>query len=292
MKFGNLLIAGIATGSIYALFAACITVWFRVSNVLNLAIGDFAMVGAMGAADLVQKEHLNNALAIIVAILITGALAWVFDRIVLHIALDIGHGVSGLVSVFFYMFAFSLLIEGAAKVLFGTNVHAAPLIWGGPAFSIDSLHIQRAALIVIAVALLSGLILVAYLHFTVSGKAASASGESVTGSRVVGIDRPFLRRWILVGTAIVAALLGIAQSPLTGFVYNSGASIGLIGVVAAGCAGLRRPGRAVLIGLGIGVLESLIGGYISTLYNDVILYSCLVLLFVFWPGVTELSVAT
>ena len=63
MKFGNLLIAGIATGSIYALFAACITVWFRVSNVLNLAIGDFAMVGAMGAAELVEKEHLNDALA-------------------------------------------------------------------------------------------------------------------------------------------------------------------------------------------------------------------------------------
>ena len=45
MKFGNLLIAGITTGAIYAMFAVCVSVWYRVSNILNLAVGDFAMVG-------------------------------------------------------------------------------------------------------------------------------------------------------------------------------------------------------------------------------------------------------
>ena len=48
MKFGNLVIAGIVTGSIYAVFAVCVAVWYRVSNILNLAVGDFAMVGALG----------------------------------------------------------------------------------------------------------------------------------------------------------------------------------------------------------------------------------------------------
>ena len=43
MKFGNLLIAGITTGSIYAMFAVCVSVWYRVSNILNLAVGDFVV---------------------------------------------------------------------------------------------------------------------------------------------------------------------------------------------------------------------------------------------------------
>jgi ABC-type branched-subunit amino acid transport system permease subunit len=49
MKFGNLVIAGIVTGSIYAVFAVCVAVWYRVCNILNLAVGDFAMVGALGS---------------------------------------------------------------------------------------------------------------------------------------------------------------------------------------------------------------------------------------------------
>ena len=64
MKLGNLIISGIVTGSIYAAFAACVALWYRVCNILNLAVGDFAMLGALGVDDLVRVHHWKLAPAI------------------------------------------------------------------------------------------------------------------------------------------------------------------------------------------------------------------------------------
>ena len=64
MKFGNLVIAGLVTGSIYAVFAVCVAVWYRVCNILNLAVGDFAMVGALGVDNLYRVKGLPLPVAI------------------------------------------------------------------------------------------------------------------------------------------------------------------------------------------------------------------------------------
>ena len=63
-EFLNLLAAGLTSGAIYGIFGACLAVWFRVCNVLNLAVGDFAMFGAIGTAWLVQTAGLPFIVAI------------------------------------------------------------------------------------------------------------------------------------------------------------------------------------------------------------------------------------
>jgi branched-chain amino acid transport system permease protein len=290
-NFGNLLLAGITSGAIYAVFAACLAIWFRVANVLNLAIGDFAMIGAIGTAELDQYAHLPLVLAILVPLVASGLIAWGFDWLVLHPALDSGRGHSGIVSVFFYTFALSFVLEGAARLLFGTDVHAAPALWAGPALSFGSLHVERAGILVLGLAVVVGGLAAGYLYFTMSGKAATACGESVVGSKVVGIDAHRLRRQIFVTTAVVAALFGAVESPLTGFTFSSGPTISLIGVVAAGFAGFRRPGRAVVAGLLIGLAESFLGGYVSTSYNEILLYTLLAVVIMIRPGVLGLATA-
>jgi len=290
-QFLNLLAAGLTSGAIYGIFGACLAVWFRVCNVLNLAVGDFAMLGAIGTAVLVQLHHFPFAAGIVVDLAAVGLVAWLFDRVVLHLAFDRRSGGHGIVSVFFYTFGLSLVLEGLARAIFGTDVHAAPAIWNGPALAIADFHVQRAGVLVIAVAVVSGLVLWAYLHFTVSGRAASACGESVVGSRIVGIDNALFRRWIFVGTAVLAALFGIVESPLTGFTFQSGPTISLIGVIAAGFAAFRRPGRAVVAGLGLGVAEAMLGGYVSTGYNDVLLYAIVFAIIILQPEVLGLSAA-
>lgn len=288
-NFGNLLLAGITSGAIYAVFAACLAIWFRVAKVLNLAVGDFAMIGAIGTALLAESGRFPLWLAIAIPVVCSAAIAWVFDWLILHPALDRGRGHSGIVSVFFYTFALSFMLEGAARLVFGTDVHAAPPLWAGPPLSFGSLHIYRAGVLVVGLAAVVGLLCAGYLFFTVSGKAASASGESVLGARVVGIDTHKLRRRIFVTTAVVAALFGVVESPLTGFVYDSGPTISLIGVVAAGFAGFRRPGRAVLAGLAIGLAESFLGGYLSTSYNQILLYGLLAVVIMIRPGVLGIA---
>jgi branched-chain amino acid transport system permease protein len=288
-EFLNLLAAGLTSGAIYGIFGACLAIWFRVCNVLNLAVGDFAMFGAIGTAWLVQTAGLPFIVGIIVILVGVGLTAWLFDWLVLHPAFDRGAGAHGIVSVFFYTFGLSLVLEGAARAMFGTDVYGAPVIWSGPALHILDFHVQRAGVLVIALAIVSGLVLWAYLRFTVSGRAASACGESLIGSRIVGIDSAKFRRRIFIMTAVLAALFGIVESPITGYTYMSGPTLSLIGVVAAGFSAFRRPGRAVAIGLAIGVVEAMLGGYVSTSYNDVLLYAILFAIIIFRPEVLGLG---
>lgn len=281
--FLNLLAAGVTSGAIYGIFGACLAIWFRVCNILNLAVGDFAMFGAIGTAWLVQNAGLPFIVAIIVDLAGVGLAAWLFDWGVLHPAFDRGRGARGIVGVFFYTFGLSLVLEGIARAMFGTDVWGAPAIWSGPALTVVDFHVQRAGILVIGLAIVSGLVLWAYLRFTVSGRAASACGENALGSRIVGIDSGKFRRRIFIATAVLAALFGIVESPLSGFTYLSGPTISLIGTMAAGFAAFRRPGRAVVVGLVIGIVESMLGGYVSTNYDDVLLYAILFVVIIIRP---------
>ena len=177
MKLGNLIIAGLVTGSIYASFAALVAIWYRVSNILNLAVGDFAMLGALGVDALVHNKHWAIAPAILATLAAVALGGYVYDRVVLHLAQDRTRQ-EGIVMTFFFTFALSFFLEGVAEVLFGTNVHAAPDLWAGPSLNIFSgLHIARAGVLVIGFAASVGVLMALFLRRTLSGKAVQACGE-------------------------------------------------------------------------------------------------------------------
>ena len=283
MKFGNLVIAGLVTGSIYAVFAVCVSVWYRVSNILNLAVGDFAMVGALGVDNLYRVRGMPLAAAIVTTLVVVAVFAYVYDQVVLRLAQDGPRRMEGIVVTFFFTFALSFFIDGVAKMLFGTDVHAAPALWNGQALTWASLHFERAGLLVLGCAIVIGGAFWVYIRYTLGGKALEASGENAIGARIAGIDTRRYRRLIFVGTAVIAAVFGIVESPITGYTYLSGATISLTGFLAAAYGGFRKPGRALVAGLFIGVLEAMLGGYVSAEYGDTVLYAILAALVLAWP---------
>ena len=148
---------------------------------------------------------------------------------------------------------------------------------------VSGMHLERAGLLVLACALISGVMFAVYIRYTLGGKAMEASGENGLGARIVGIDTRRYRRTIFTGTAILAAIFGIVESPITGYTYLSGATISLTGFIAAAYGGFRKPGRALLAGLAIGVLEALLGGYVSAEYGDTVMYAILAAMVLAWP---------
>jgi len=284
VKFGQLVIAGLVTGSIYAVFAVCVSVWYRVSNILNLAVGDFAMLGALGVDDLVRVRNWPLPAAIAATLAVVAAFGYLYDRVVLRLAQDGRSRQEGIVITFFFTFALSFFIDGVARVLFGTDVHAAPALWSGRSLTAGSgLHAERAGILVLACAVICGSMFWLYISCTLGGKAMEACGENPLGARIAGIDTRRYRRIIFVGTAVLAAVFGIVESPITGYTYLSGATISLTGFIAAAYGGFRKPGRALLAGLVIGVTEALLGGYVSAEYGDTVLYAILAALVLTWP---------
>jgi branched-chain amino acid transport system permease protein len=281
--FLNLLYAGLVSGAIYGVFALCICMMFRVSMVLNLAIGDFAMLGALGTYMLVAGHHFPLVLAIIIVVAVIAVGAFAYDRLVLHFALDGERAREGIFVVFFFTLALSFFIEGIGNSLFGTDVHSAPTLWNGPVLTIFGAHIERSGVLVLAAAVVVGVALMLYLRFRLTGKALTACGDNAFGARVVAIKPSSLRLKCFVGMAVLAAVFGIIESSLSGVTNTSGAALSFTGLAAASLAALTSPGRAVIAGLAIGIAESLIGGYITTQYQTAVLYGVLVVLFISRP---------
>jgi branched-chain amino acid transport system permease protein len=233
--------------------------------------------------NLYRVKGLPLPVAIITTIAVVAVFAYVYDLVVLRLAQDGRRPIEGIVITFFFTFALSFFIDGVAKSLFGTDVHAAPTLWGGRALTVGSLNFARSGILVLACAVIIGGAFWVYIKFTLGGKALEASGENSIGARIVGIDTRQFRRLIFIGTAVIAAVFGIVESPITGFTYLSGATISLTGFLAAAYGGFRKPGRALVAGLFIGVLEALLLGYVSSEYGDTVLYAILAAMILAWP---------
>lgn len=282
-QFGNLTLAGLTSGAIYAVVALMLCSLFRVAGILNLAIGDFAMLGALGTDFLARVEGWKTPLAILAVLVFIGIFSYAYDWIVLRAALEGRRAQEAVLVVFFFTLSLSFFIEGAGEHMFGTDVHSAPYLWPGPALIFWGLHLQRAGLLVIVMAVGVGALFAGYLHFSLRGKAMAACGENGLAARIVGIKQRSYRRGTFVAMGILAAIFGIVESPITSFTYNSGGVLGLTGILAAAFAGFTRPGRAVVAGLLVGLIEVYVGGYISTQYQTPILYSFLIAIILIRP---------
>src|SRR5262245_64601058 len=82
----------------------------------------------------------------------------------------------------------------------------------------------------------------------------------------IDAERLTLLIFALAGAA--GALAGVVITPIVLATWDAGVSYGLKGFIGAILGGMRNPTVAVLGGLGIGVVESLAAGYVSSGYKD------------------------
>lgn len=282
VRLANDLFSGLVTGCIYGLFGAAICVLFRVSRIVNIAIGDIAMFGTMLTAWLVGSAGLPAWLAIVLSLLAVSVGAYLYDLGI--VSRIVTKGSNGFVLVtFFFTLALALFLEGLASALFGQQVQSAPPIWAGANFTIGSLVIQRGQIVVIVATVVFAGGFALFLRYTLIGKALTACGQHDVGARVVGIHPVRFRRLCLVASALAAALFGILLSPVVGFTYSSGFPLGTAGLVAGAFAGLVHPFRAVAAGIAIGIVEALIAEYVTSSFQEVLVYAILALVIIVRP---------
>ena len=76
------IVNAISLGGVYALFALGFTLIFGVLNIVNLAHGAVFMIGAYAALKAVIVLRLPLPVAILVAMLVTGAVGWLLDKFI------------------------------------------------------------------------------------------------------------------------------------------------------------------------------------------------------------------
>lgn len=249
---------GISLGCGFALIASGIIIIYRVTRVVNLAQGMFAVVAGFSAASLLDAglPHALAELSAVAAAAFVGILTGV---------VAIGRGGTSPQASLITTLGVGVFAYAAEVLTWGDQ----PRSFAGLSGSFELLGgVPKQYLLIIAVTLLVFGGLELFFERSYAGKAMSACASNPYAAALQGIG---VRRMGLCGFGLGGALGGVAGvllTPLQPISYDSDVSLFVNGFAAAILAGLKRPVLALAGGLGLGIAESMVAGYARASYQS------------------------
>lgn len=281
-EFIQFLLAGIALGSVYALISLGYTMVYGIIKLINFAHGDIYMVGAYIAFVVVTNLKMGIIPAFIIAMVLCGILGVVIERIAYKPVRN-----SSRISALITAIGVSFFLEYGMKAIVGADYRTYPdnllpdikyTFMGGKVI------INIKDIIVIGTSLILMLLLQFIVKKTKIGKAMRALSQDQDAAQLMGIN---VDNVISFTFALGSALAG-AAGVLVGIYYNSidplmGIQPGLKAFIAAVFGGIGIIPGAMVGGLSMGVIESLVSGYGSSLYKDAIAFVILIVILIIKP---------
>jgi branched-chain amino acid transport system permease protein len=276
-QFLQFLFSGLTVGSAYALAALGFTIIYNTSGVINFAQGEFIMLGGMLAA-LLAGAGVPLPLAIIIAVVITGAIGLLMEKMVIEPAHN-----AQVVTLIIITIGASLTIRGLVQIWLGKGTHSLAPFSGDTPIVLFGASLLPQSLWVLGVTLAIVGALAWFFGRTLLGKAMLATSHNKLAAQLVGINtgRVLLLSFGL--AALLGALGGILVAPITYTSYDAGIMLGLKGFVAAVLGGLGGGVGAVAGGLILGIAEAMTAGYISSSYKDAVPFVLILLILFFMP---------
>jgi branched-chain amino acid transport system permease protein len=251
----DLTIAGLITGGMYALVAVGLNLQYGLMRIMNIAHGEFLMVGAYLAWWAYTATRVSPLLAvpvIFVALFVAGLVVYrlCFRRIVRRApSVELLEARSLLVG-----FGLTFLLQNGALLVWGADLRgyeylAQPVEIAGARFGAN-----RVAVFAVAVTL--SLVLLAVLRFTMLGKAVRAMMQSPTGAQLVGIDVAVLHP-VVFGAGL--GLAGVAGA-LVSMIYEISPAMGepytVTALIVITLGGLGSAPGSLIGGLLLGLVET------------------------------------
>ena len=288
-EFLQQLINGLAFGSILALIALGYTMVYGILRFINFAHGDVFMLGAFSGFYLAPK---------IATVLPLPSIAGGIVVLVISMALCAAIGV--LIERFAYRplrrrpkltvlitaIGMSLFLEYAGQFFFGAAPKKFPQILPVyPIAAMGGLSLNSNQLIVLGTTSLLLLALRFVVLKTKIGTAMRAVSFNPEAAALMGVNTDMVISFTFALGSALAAAAGIlwavnypAIDPLMGILP------GLKAFVAAVLGGIGNLPGAALGGVIIGVVETLVSGYISSTYRDAIAFAVLILILLIKPS--------
>ena len=272
-EFVQFLISGLTVGAVYALVALGFTLVYNASDVVNFAQGEFVMLGGMVTVFATAAGvplPLAALLAVVVSIVVGLLLYW--------LAIEPARDASPVTLIIITIGA-SILLRGAAQILFDKQFHKLPSISGDTPVHLLGATVQPQSFWVLGGTAAIVILLYVFLERTVLGKAVLATAANRLAARLVGINTATVMALAFGGSAAIGAVAGILITPITLTSYDVGTMLALKGFAAAMLGGMGNP----LGGLLLGLLEAFGVGYISSTYKDAFAFIVILLVLFAMP---------
>ncbi len=279
VEFLQLLISGLATGSIYALAAIGFTLLWQASQTINFAQGEFVMLPAffvlIGGEFLGLSFPVAILFALVITLLLLGA---VFKRLLVDPILP--HGVLPIVIV---TIALGVIMRDGVKEFYSAEAQPFPALFSEESIEITGAVFSLQDIAILAISMLTVLALQGFLTRTRTGRCMQATAQNREVAEILGVN---VRRMVLYTFLINAALATMASvliSPIYLAKFSNGTSIGVIAFIAAIVGGFNQVRGALAGGLLIGVIDNLAAAYISANYRTAVPLVLLVIIILVRP---------
>jgi branched-chain amino acid transport system permease protein len=307
MSFEDLLlqqlINGLSLGAMYALLALGFTMVYGIIELINFShfnvfmIGSFIAMWVMGAMGIVGQSTVLTGLpligvllaALLVTMLSTGVIGLLIERLALRPLRNIAGTAPMITTIGVSYILFNLILLGAGA---DTKNYTNPL--PRVRWDIGDAVLRLRELLVWGIALLLMILLHQFVRRTKMGKAMQATAQDQEAARMMGVD---VDRVVAIAFFLGSAMAG-AAGMIFGLYYNYtsfiiGYSAGLRAFTAAVLGGIGSIPGAMVGGILIGLIESFGSQFIAVRWNDVVIFSILILVLVFKPtGLLGRAVST
>lgn len=279
-QFLQQIINGLSIGSVYALVALGYTMVYGIIKLINFAHGEIFMVGAYSAMIFITMFNLPLWLAMMLSMLTTAILGMVIEKVA-YKPLRKSSRTAALITAI----GVSFLLQNIMLLIMGARIYTFPQVFNNTTWVVNGLRVNalQLGMFLTSIALMLGLQFV--VHQTKLGRAMRAVAVDKDAAALMGVDvNHTISMTFALGSALAAAagvMVGmyyISMTPYMGF------APGLKAFVAAVFGGIGLLPGAMFGGFAIGIIETLVAGYGSTLFKDAVVYAILILVLLIKPS--------
>ena len=273
-------INGLSIGSIYALIALGYTMVYGIIKLINFAHGEIFMFGAYMGMLGITMLGLPFYLAFIFSMIITAVLGVVIERVA-YKPLRKSNRITALITAI----GVSFLMQNLMLRIMGSKIYAFPQAIENKFYTFFGLRINLIQIIIFVVSILLMIALQILVQKTKLGRAMRAVSVDKDAAALMGVNVDgIITITFAIGSALAAAagimvgLYYIRVYPFMGF------TPGLKAFVAAVFGGIGIIPGAMIGGFSIGLIETYVAGYGSTLYKDAVVFGILILILLIKPS--------
>ena len=276
----RLVVGALMIGSVYSVMGMSYSLIYKATGLMNLAQGDFLMLGSFVGLTFYSILGLNIVLSFVLTFVVMFALGYSIQRWLITTLLEKGATFSFIILC---TAALSLAFQNGSQLIWSPYTLPFPAIFNSQTVSVLGVKVAPENLLVLFIAAIGAVSLFVFINKTKLGTAMRASALDETAASSVGINVQLTKgiTWGL--SAGLAGITGMALGPVYGVYSTMGVMIAQKAFAGAVTGGYGNIYGAVIGGLFYGFLETFVSAFLTTTYKDVITFAILILVLAISP---------
>jgi branched-chain amino acid transport system permease protein len=272
----QLVIGGLLAGALYALLACGLNMVFGVMRVINVAHAEFMLTGSFTAFVLYHYFGIHPLVSVVIAALMMFGIGHLLQQYLVERVVK-----QPLLTSLLLTYGISIVLMNSGLLVFSSDFKSVPELQGSWLAGELVISKPRGAAAVVSLLVTLGVYL--FLKRSRLGKAIRAVSEHSEVAMLCGIDVVRIRMLTFGLAAAMAAVAGVMLSMIYSFSPDTGPDFITKCFAIMVIGGMGNFMGALYGGLLLGVVEALVGGFVTTQWGEAMSYLLLVLVLVIRP---------